>query len=59
MHFKLESTVEQGWTWNLEQADGTVLATCPKSSRNEDDARKQIAAFRKSAGGVKFAKVLK
>lgn len=58
MHFQLNSSVEQGWTWTLEQAGGTVLASCPKSTSSEDAARKQIAALRKSGGGLKFAKVI-
>ena len=61
MHFQLEydSDGRNGsWDWWLQTADGTVLARAPEAAASENEARKQITAFRKSAGGMKFAKVL-
>lgn len=63
MHFQLEYDEfgDRGaqWTWRLMKADHVTLAQAPEDSATEDEARAQIAAFRKAAGGMKFAKVLK
>ena len=61
MHFQIEpmeDTDGASYTWKLCTADGTVLAAAPNTTATQDEARKQIATFRKSAGGVRFAKVL-
>ena len=61
MHFQIkpmEDVRGDSFTWKLCKADGTALAAAPVVCTSEAEAREQIAALRKSAGGMKFAKVL-
>ena len=48
-------THEYVYEWELAKGDDAIAAG-PKAFATEADARASIAAFRKSAGGVKFAK---
>lgn len=57
MHFQLEHDAHS-WGWRLEKSDGHALAQAPTRTATEYKARQQITAFRKAAGGIKFAKVL-
>ncbi len=58
MHFQLKRSEVDLWLWELQTASGEKLARAPGIALTEAESRKQIAAFRKAAGGVKFAKVL-
>ena len=50
------------WEWYLREGTpdkpGSYLARSPVKLLDESMARSDIAAFRKKAGGVKFAKVV-
>lgn len=53
-----EHTVEKqdNWTWTLVKGDEAIARSTERWDTQEE-CRSAIAAFRKSAGGVKFAKV--
>lgn len=52
----------RAWRWQLlagsEAKPGDVIAVGPTDYIGEAEARSAVASFRKSASGVKFAKVV-